>query len=367
MTTDRNTLYATVMAGGAGTRFWPASRRLQPKQLLKLTGDRSMIQATVDRLSGLCSPENFLILTNQTLVDPIAVQLPEVPRASIVGEPAKRDTAPCIGLAAALVSARDPNATMVVMPADHVIGPVDVFQKAIARAADLVEEDPSRIITFGIRPTYPAEVFGYIERSASRVGDGAMGAWKVAQFREKPDRETAEKFLDAGSFYWNSGIFVWKARTILDALQQFEPEMAARIQAIADAVGTDQFDEVLHHEFCAIQGKSIDFAVMEHYDNVAMMEAPFQWDDLGNWSALPRLNGADDQGNTVQGRFLGIETTNTIVQNQSDGKHLVVALGMDNCIIVHTPDATLVADRDQEATVKQIVSQLENLEWNEFL
>ena len=143
--------------------------------------------------------------------------------------------------------------------------------------------------------------------------------------------------------------------------------MAARILTIAAAMGTDQFDEVLHREFCAIEGKSIDFAVMEHYDNVAMMEAPFEWDDLGNWSALPRLNGVDDQGNTVQGKFLGIETTNTIVQNQADGKHLVVALGMENCIIVHTPDATLVADRSQEAAIKQIVSQLENLEWNEFL
>ena len=153
-------LYATIMAGGAGTRFWPASRKKSPKQLLNLAGDRSMIQATVDRLEGLCPPENLLIVTNEILVDPIAEQLPALPATSVIGEPAKRDTAPCIGLAAAWVAAKDPDATMVVMPADHVISPDDVFQKSLQHAADLVEQDPTRIVTFGIKPSYPAEVFG---------------------------------------------------------------------------------------------------------------------------------------------------------------------------------------------------------------
>jgi len=163
-------LHATIMAGGAGTRFWPASRKLTPKQLLTLTGERSMLQSTADRLKGLCPPENLLIVTNKVLVDPIAEQLPEIPRQSVIGEPAKRDTAPCVGLAAAWVAAKDPEATMVVMPADHVIGPDNVFQDSLTHAAELVEEDPTRIVTFGIKPSYPAEVFGYIEAGGKVAG-----------------------------------------------------------------------------------------------------------------------------------------------------------------------------------------------------
>ncbi|MFK7768271.1 MAG: mannose-1-phosphate guanylyltransferase [Mariniblastus sp.] len=358
-------LYATIMAGGTGTRFWPASRKANPKQLLNLTGDRSMIQATADRLEGLCPPENLLIVTNKTLVDPIAAQLPNVPRASIIGEPAKRDTAPCVGLAAAWVAAQDPNATMVVMPADHVIGPDDVFQDALAHAASLVDEDPTRIVTFGIKPTYPAEVFGYIERSEAPIEGAKIPSFDVLRFLEKPNLETAKQFVEAGSFYWNSGIFVWKAKTILDALEKYEPEMFAHIQKIADSIGTDKFSETLESEFCAIKGKSIDYAVMEHYKNVLVVEAPYQWDDLGNWTAVPRLQGADENGNTIDGEFLGIDTEHSIVRS-SDG-HLIVTVGMKNCIVVHTPDATLVADKNNEGAIKQVVAELERLKMDQYL
>ncbi len=223
-------LYATIMAGGTGTRFWPASRKATPKQLLKLVGERSMLQSTVDRLEGLCRGDQLLIVTNQSLVDSIADQLPQIPRESVIGEPAKRDTAPCVGLAAAMVYAKDPDATMVVMPADHVIQPRDVFQQAMKHAAQLVAEDPTRIVTFGIKPTYPAEVFGYIERGQKMDVGHTFPTFEVSRFREKPDAVTAREFLDAGTFYWNSGIFVWKAATILEALQEFEPEMAAHLQ-----------------------------------------------------------------------------------------------------------------------------------------
>ena len=268
-------LYATIMAGGAGTRFWPASRKTNPKQLLKLVGDRSMLQSTVDRLNGLCSPEQVLVVTNKILVDPIAEQLPNVPRELIIGEPAKRDTAPCVGLAAAWVASKDPDATMVVMPADHVIQPDDVFRDAISHAASLVDDDPGRIVTFGIKPTYPAEVFGYIERTGESMAEG-IPTFSVSKFREKPDAKTAQQFLDAGTFYWNSGIFIWKARTILDALAKYEPEMSAHIQTIGDSIGTDRYAETLEQEFTAIKGTSIDYAVMERYDNVLVVEAPYQ-------------------------------------------------------------------------------------------
>ena len=179
-------LHALIMAGGSGTRFWPASRSKTPKQLLSLAGDQTMIQATVSRLGQLIAPERVVILTNQRLVEPIAAQLPQLPASSIIGEPCKRDTAPCVGLAAALMAKHDPDATMVVMPADHVIGPDDVFQQAISQAAELVERDPSRIVTFGIRPTYAAESFGYIERGETLADSGAAPTYAVRCFREKP-------------------------------------------------------------------------------------------------------------------------------------------------------------------------------------
>jgi mannose-1-phosphate guanylyltransferase len=358
-------LHAMIMAGGSGTRFWPASRKHNPKQLLNLTGQRSMIQSTADRLSGLCPLENLLIVTNQSLVEPIAAQLPEVPRESIIGEPAKRDTAPCIGLAAAWIAARDPEATMVVMPADHVIGPDDVFQDALAHASELVDEDPTRIVTFGIKPSYPAEAFGYIEREGEAFPEKRLPSFSVNRFREKPDPQTAREFLKAGSFYWNSGIFVWKVKTILDALAEFQPAMLARINAIANAIGTPDFSETLQREFPAIESTSIDYAVMEKHENVVVVEAPFKWDDLGNWSAIPRLKGIDEAGNTIDGEHIGIETENSLIRTESG--HLIVTIGMKDCIVVHTSNATLVADKNQEQSIKQIVAELERRGLDQYL
>ncbi len=293
-------LYAVIMAGGAGTRFWPASRRARPKQLLDLAGGRSMIQTTVDRLRGLVDVDRVLIVTNEQLVPVIQQQLPDLPRSAILGEPCKRDTAPCVGVAAHWVRQRDPEGIMVVMPADHLIEPVAEFQQAIRAAQQLVEQRPSRLVTFGIRPTYPAESFGYIQRGEPL--DSAKGlsapAFHVAGFREKPQADVARRYLEEGTFDWNSGIFVWKAQTILDELRRCEPTMAEHLQTIDAAIGSTDFESVFRREFSAIVGKSIDYAVMEHAQETVVLEAPFQWDDVGSWQALARLLGTDDQGNT---------------------------------------------------------------------
>lgn len=358
-------LHAVIMAGGAGTRFWPASRSLRPKQLLNLTGERTMIQETVARLEGLVAPEQLLVVTNERLVEPIRDQLPDVPAEAILGEPCKRDTAPCIGVAAAWVLKHDPDAIMAVMPADHVIPSVDVFQHALRHAVELIEEEPSRIVTFGIKPTYPAEIFGYVERTGASLRETSFPTYQVERFREKPNAELAAEFRAQGTFYWNSGIFLWRAETILSAIRQYEPQMATHLERIADAIGTPQFETVFRDEFTAIEGKSIDFAVMEHYQPVVVVEAPFAWDDVGNWPALERLLGADEQGNTIQGKHLGVATEGSIVR--SEGDHLVVTVGMHNCIVVHTPDATLVADRAQEEQIRQVVKELQARGWSEYL
>lgn len=324
-----------------------------------------MLQSTVDRLDGLCDPARTMVVTSAALVPQVRQQLPMLPAHAILGEPAKRDTAPCVALAAAIVERTDPDGVMIVMPSDHVIEPAREFVAAVQAAVRIVEADPLAMVTFGIRPSYPAEVFGYIERDSDRPLAGAYPAWSVRRFREKPDAVTAAQFLAAGGFFWNSGIFVWKVSTILAAMRKFEPEIMQSIDRIAAAHGSEKFDAVFAAEFPGIRGKSIDYAVLERYDRVQVIEAPFGWDDLGSWLSLARLNGTDADGNTVSAKHLGIRTGNTIVR--SDDDHLIVTLGVSDLIIVRTPDATLIANRSDEAAVKQVVEALEARGWSGYL
>jgi mannose-1-phosphate guanylyltransferase len=359
------------MAGGTGTRFWPASTNDRPKQLLKLVGNATMLRQTVDRLGDLVPNERRLVVTNERLVDAVRNQLPELPPAAIVGEPCKRDTAPCIGLAALLVSRHDPDATMVVMPADHIVQPAETFRAAVAQAAKMVDEAPATIVTFGVKPTYPAESFGYIQRGASiklassQSGSGGSPTYSVKQFKEKPDAATAQKYLDSGEYYWNSGVFVWRAQTILAALRHCQPEMIAHLEKIVAAWPPVDRDDTFTRVFTAIKPISIDYAVMEHATNVAVIEAPFDWDDLGGWQSLARQQGSDEHGNTIIGRHIGVDTQGSIIH--TDDEHLVVTLGLTDVIVVHTSGATLVANKHDEEQIRQIVKELEDRGWNEFL
>lgn len=335
-----------------------------------------MLRQTVDRLGDLATPHQTLIVTNRRLIAAIGEQLPEFPATSLVGEPCKRDTAPCIGLAALLVSRRDADAIMAVLPADHVIRQTDRFRQAIRQAARQVASSSGRIVTFGIRPTYPAEIFGYIQRgprtrsfpmgaSADPTAVDEAPAYEVQRFREKPNAAAAAEFLASGDFYWNSGIFVWHARTVLEALSERQPEMLRRLRTIVDAWGTDRQDAIFTQEFAAIAGISIDYAVMEHAHNVGVIEAPFDWDDLGSWQSLSRLLGTDAHGNTVVGRHIGVDSQGCIVR--SEGEHLVVTLGLRNCLIVHTPEATLVANKADEEAIRNVVKEIETRGWTEYL
>jgi mannose-1-phosphate guanylyltransferase len=365
-------LHAIVMAGGSGTRFWPASRSALPKQLLPLAGTKTLLEDTVERLDGLVPPDRVMVVTAGRLLDTVRRQLPQVPEAGLVGEPCKRDTAPCIGLAALLVSRHDPDAIMAVMPSDHVIRPAERFRAAIRQAAALVEQAPGRLVTFGIKPTYPAECFGYIQQGArlespqaAAGSDPPAPVHAVAQFREKPPAAVAEEYLAAGNYLWNGGIFVWKATTILTALAERQPECLAHLRRIAAAWDTPARAAVFAEEFAAIKGISIDYAVLEHARDVVVIEAPFTWDDLGGWSAVARQRGSDAAGNTVVGRHLGIDSTRTIVHAGED--HLVVTMGLTDMLVVHTPDATLVAHRAHEEAVRKVVAELEKRGWTEFL
>ncbi len=359
-------LHAVVMAGGSGTRFWPESRAALPKQLLRLAGEQTMLQATLDRLGDVVPSDRRLVVTSAALVSEVRAQLPALAADAVVGEPCRRDTAPCVGLAAWRLLASDPQAVMAVMPSDHVISPAQAFQGALSQAAALVAEEPDALVTFGVRPTYPAESFGYIERGSPLPGStGGAAAFRVARFREKPDLATARAYLETGRFYWNAGIFVWRAQTIVDQLRTRQPELAARLDAIAAARGLADEPEVFAREFAAIRPISIDYAVLEHAPRVQVIEAPFSWDDIGSWQATARIRGADDQGNTTLGRHLGVATQGCIVRTSE--QHVVATLGVRDLIVVHTPDATLVANKHDEESIRQLVKLLEERGWREYL
>lgn len=366
-------LHAVIMAGGSGTRLWPESRKQWPKQLLNIQGERTMIQATVDRLGNLVGPEQVVIATTAALAGKIHEQLSQLPRDSILCEPCPRNTAPCIGLAALRIVRRDPEAVMAVMPADHVIEPAEAFQNALRFAAALVDQQSERLVTFGIRPTYPAESFGYIERHEPLDSDAAISlpnppaAYRVKKFHEKPRREAAEQYVAAGTYSWNSGIFLWKAQTILDALARYQPTLSEHLQRIAAAADSDRFDDVLCREFEAIEGISIDYAVMERSLDVVMIEAPFAWDDVGSWRSLERLRPLDDHGNLLDAaKHLAIDTSGSIVRVQ-DPNHLVVLMGVKDLLVISTPTATLVADKSQEESIRKVIKEIEARGWGEYL
>lgn len=324
-----------------------------------------MLQSTCQRLEGLISAEQTLVMTNKHLVEPVRKQLPDVPPEQIVGEPMKRDTAACIALAASLIHHADPDAIMLVLPADHIISTDAQFQDCVSNGARLIEQSPEQIVTFGIRPSYAAESFGYVQRGDALADSGVSGAFKVESFREKPDRQTAEQYLHAGTYDWNSGIFMWRASTILDALRKFEPEMMKHIDAISNAMGAPGFDVTLDREFAKIDGRSIDYAVMERYPDVAVIEATFSWDDVGSWQAIGRLTEPDEQGNCVKGKYLPIQSQRMIVYGHED--HLLVTIGMQDTIVVHTDNATLVAPKDEEERVREVVKQLQSRGWDDYL
>jgi mannose-1-phosphate guanylyltransferase len=358
-------LHAMIMAGGGGTRFWPRSRRQRPKQFLTLSGERSLLQQAYDRLEAQVTPSGMWIITSAAHGEETARQLPEVAPDHIVGEPCGRDTAACIGLGAALIAAKDPSAIMIVTPADHVIEPVQEFGRAVHVAAQMAEEHPHALVTFGILPNYPATGYGYIHRGKEIANRQGIGVFRVQRFREKPDANTAEQFVASGDYYWNSGIFVWRAATILEALRQRQPRLHAAVQRIAEAWPTPQRAAVLQREYAALDKISIDFAVMEHAEEVLVVQAPYRWDDVGSWLALERMHPQDADNNTILATHCGLKTTGCVIVAEP-GK-LVTTIGVENLLIIQDGDATLIADRRDEGTVKQLVELLQKSGLEKYL
>ncbi len=358
-------LHALIMAGGGGTRFWPRSRQKKPKQFLTLAGERTLLEQAVDRLEAQVPAANLWIATAATHKEDVVRLLPALTAAQIVGEPCGRDTAACIALGSALIARRDPSATMIVTPADHVIEPAQEFRRAVQAAAQFADEHPETLITFGITPTHPATGYGYIHRGPAVAERLGVRAFRVQAFREKPSVALAEQLLATGEYYWNAGIFVWKAAAILKALQENQPQLYGAVQAIADAWETPRRAEVFEREYTALGKISIDYAVMERAKNVLVVEAPYRWDDVGSWLALERLHPQDADGNTVLATHAGLRTHNCVIAGEPG--LLVATVGVSDLIIIQDGDAILIADRRDESGIKQLVEQLKQRGLEKYL
>jgi mannose-1-phosphate guanylyltransferase len=321
-----------------------------------MVGDRTLLQMALDRVESLADPANTWVITGAAYRDETQRQLPALPAGNIVGEPCGRDTAPCIGLGAALVARTDPAGLMIVTPADHVIEPLQEFRRAAHVAVRMAEEHPTALVTFGITPTFPSTGYGYIHRGPEVAQRQGLRVSRVSGFREKPAADLAERYVVSGEYFWNSGIFVWRAAAVLEELRKQKPKLYDAVLRIADAWSTPRRDAVLRQEYEAMERVSIDFAVMEHAAEVLVVQAPYHWDDVGSWLALERMHPQDANGNTVLAKHRGLKTKNCIIVGDPD--RIVATIGVEDLLIVQDGNATLVAHRREEGTVKQLVELL---------
>lgn len=349
-------LYAVIMAGGSGTRFWPASRSSFPKQLLSIGTKRPLVEETLDRISGLVPPEQVLIVTNEGYAGMTRELLSELPAENVIGEPTGRDTAACIGLAALILKHRDPDAVMAVMPSDHVISPPEGFCFSLEGATILLEEKPDSLITFGIKPNFPATGYGYIKRGAGIREVKGLHFYTVEAFEEKPDLARAKEFLRKGGYYWNAGIFIWRADTILKMIDRFLPKLHQGLEKIGVYLDTPGFDEALARIYPDLQKISIDFGVMEKAESRIVAEVNYTWDDVGSWNALDRFLEPDELGNCCEGESICLESRNNIVSSRGG---MVGLIGVEGLVVVHTPDATLVCRKEDAEMVKRLVESLD--------
>ncbi len=348
--------YIVIMAGGRGERFWPQSRLSRPKHLQAIVGRNTLFSQTVRRVESLVPAENLLIITHEEQRPNILRDCPRLHPDRVIAEPMGRDTAAAVGLATALVQARNPEATYAILPADHVIRDNEGYGEALLRAFEAAEAN-DLLIAMGIMPSEPATGYGYI-RAGEAVGEvDGVPFYRVEKFVEKPDRATAQSFLDSGNFFWNAGMFIWKASVIERAFGRFKPTLHNGLRAMRAGLESGKSPrEAMAEIYPRLERISVDYAILERAPNVAMVKADFDWDDVGSWPALARHSERDEWGNAGKGSFVAEQSANNIVVSE-DG-HLTALIGVENLIVVHTPDASLVCHRDKAQDLKKVVETI---------
>ncbi len=352
--------YGVIMAGGGGTRFWPLSRQEEPKQLLNLSGNDLMINETIDRIATIADKKDIFVVTNVT-------QVPKMKTATtgrleadhILAEPSARNTSACIGYAAMEIVKKYGDGIMCISPADHFIKNTVEFSRVLKEAINVAEQE-DKLITVGISPTYPATGYGYIkfDKSESSI------AKKVMEFKEKPDLETAKSYLSSGEYAWNSGMFIWKASTILKKFEELLPDVYACIEKIGNAMNTPEETQVIAEVYPTIPSISVDYGIMEKSSDVLVISGDFGWNDVGSWENMDVIYDEDENGNILVGNQINIDTKNTISYSK---KRLITTVGVENLIIVETEDAILVCDKSRAQDVKLIVDELKASGQNKYL
>ena len=353
-------LYAVIMAGGIGARFWPRSKKKSPKQLLKIVGDQTMIQETFKRLNGLVPKENILIVTNEVQKPGIVEQLPEIPSENIIVEPFGRNTATCIGLASIIIQERSPDAVTFIMPADHIIRNNENFINTLKTASQFSYENQA-LVTIGIQPTKPETGYGYIQIDED---SGKNNVYKVLTFAEKPNYATAVNFIESGDFFWNSGMFIWKINTILAEINKLMPDLYEGLVQLKDHLNNPDFPNILSEVYGHLKSISIDYGIMEKSDNVFLVKGQFSWSDVGSWEAVYELSDKDDDGNVKVGSVYTDMALDSYVYSPDKFTALI---GLDNVIVINTNNALLICKRDKAQDVKNIIDYLKLNNLNEHL
>lgn len=358
--------FAVIMAGGVGTRFWPRSRERSPKQFLEILGGGTMIENTLSRLKPLVDQNKVFVVTNRIQADIVRQLVPEMPSSNVLAEPIGRNTAACVGLSALWINRVDPDALMVVLPADHIVQNTEEFLRILQLALRVAQEKDA-LVTIGIKPTHPETGYGYIQSAEEEIDRNeyrSQGVYRVKTFAEKPNLETAERFLQSGDFLWNSGIFVWKASVILRELELHLPELHEQLLNVRKSIGTPVYEQTLEHAYRIIRSISIDYGIMEKAGNVYVVKGDFGWSDVGSWDEVVRLTPTDDAGNSIRGRTILVDSNNNYVDA---GKKIVATIGVDDLIIISTDDAILVCKKERSQEVKEVVDFIRRKQMNEYL
>ena len=360
-----NNTYAVIMAGGGGTRLWPISRKEHPKHLLPLLGERTLFQNTLDRLEGFVPPERVYIVTTAEQEQELKAQAPQLPAENFLIEPMPRGTASVVGLAAEVLVKHDPDAVMLVLPADHFIRNRDLFHLLIRSAVQVARND--YLVTLGITPTFPATGYGYIQWDAVLPEKFDYPVYRVLHFTEKPEEAQARIMLAEGGHSWNSGMFIWRADRILDEFSRQMPDLKEELVRIGAAWGTSEQEAILQKAWLRLKPETIDYGIMEHAANVAVLPAEgLEWSDIGSWDSLFDVLVPDEDGNVVvNSDHMPLETHNSLVY--SSGKKLIVTIGVDDLVVIDTGDALLVCHRDQTQKVRQVIANLKKSQREDYL